>query len=223
MDPATYAFLVAYKWWLEQDVYYLGLLQGAPNALDNRLLDQILRSYGANLSVPSDHRNRFVEFIQVIQQDEQIGITERARIIIEELNAFELNSVSAATKVNWFVWPNGWTMFDKRACISVIGHAQGNPAPRMLEFYNSLSNRGISELFGAIRDVLVPYGFHPLLAERTVDKFLWLGQPLAHPGEQIARHEAFRDALPTELSENVTLVGEQISVLLADSALMHHQ
>jgi hypothetical protein len=226
MDPATYAFLAANKWWLEHDAYFLGVLCGQPGALNPANLEDILRTYGAARSMPLDQRADYINLIANSQQAENMALVGRADLIAATLGNLERPAVSAFTKVSWFIWPAGWTMFDSHASHAVLGHANGAVIPRMLLFYAALEERGWGDLILGVRAVLNRSGFDERLAERTVDKYLWLTHALHNldPNDQRdpqGRHEAFRNALPQELVGRIAAVNAAVTPLLQNSNLLH--
>lgn len=217
MDPATSAFLVAYKWWLEQDVYFLSVLNGQPGNLNCETLRLIVNKYGASRSMKLKERNQYVTLISQINQ---AGMVSRAQQIADALANHDPPAVSAVTKVQWFIRPRGWTMYDKQASDAVLGPGNQPATVRMLAFYRSLHDRGWEKLLRKIRKILRMNGFDPLLAERTVDKFLWL-TPVDPGAEQQARHTAFLQALPAELVERINCTSAQIKIILDQSAIRH--
>lgn len=226
MDPATYAFLVAYKWWLEHDAYFLGVLHGQPGVLNPANLHDILRTYGAARSMPLDQRADYINLIANFQQAQNMALVGRADMIAATLGNRERPAVSAFTKVSWFIWPTGWTMFDSYASQAVLGHDNGAVMPRMCRFYAALAERGWGDLILGIRVILNENGFDERLAERTVDKYLWLTHALHNPNpndhrDPQGRHEAFRKALPQELIVRIAAVEAGVAPLLQNSNLLH--
>lgn len=221
MDPVTYAFLAAYKWWLEHDAYFLGVLYGQPGVLDSARLEDVLRTYGAARSIPLDERPDYINLIANSQQAENMALVERANLIAAALGNLERPAVSAFTKVSWFIWPAGWTMFDSHASQAVLGHASGAVIPRMRRFYAALAARGWGDLILSARAVLNQNGFDERLAERMIDKYLWLQTPRADAAVQQARHEAFRNALPQDLIDRIAAVEAGVAPLLQNANLLH--
>lgn len=238
---ARYAFALAYQWWLNCDAYFVAGLQNNTK-LDGTWIREIGSYYGVNRTVPTDKEGAFSKFILQSGQSSDMEIDKRAVHLTHSLQQAELLAhkgengrkqdsripASAATKVSWFVWPQGWTMYDSYAARGVLGTRGSVGTARMERFYAALAHRGWKKLLFSVRGEIPPQ-FSQLLAERTLDKHvLLLGLADGMDGQQnMERVErqmnAFLGALSPELGDLVWSTGCIISKLLRAAKLGHHE
>ncbi|GEO01873.1 hypothetical protein NSE01_37050 [Novosphingobium sediminis] len=75
------------------------------------------------------------------------------------------SAYSAATKLAWFINPDGWTMFDKFAGI-------GLGASDIRSFYRELDGLGFAGEAQKLNACIATHGFTGIYGERIIDKFL---------------------------------------------------
>lgn len=113
-------------------------------------------------------------------------------------------------------------MYDSYAAKALIGTSSETGLSRMEKFYAALAMRGWNELLGEIRLALRPFALDPRLAERTIDKFLFLhGMEEAALDPALAMIDGFVDALPAELRDDVIRAGEATGDALSSVRLLH--
>lgn len=223
IDGTHYPFALAYQWWLICDAYFANA--DLSSELDERWLREIGKPYLVNRTIPNGKEAAFVSMIKSSGQSAEMDLEQRAaRLSLALSRNFDRQKVpaSAASKVSWFVWPQGWTMYDSYAAKALIGNPSATGLARMELFYAALAMRGWIDLLGEMRLALRPFAFDPRLAERTIDKFLFL-----HGMEEVALEPAlamidgFVDALPAALRDDVVRAGEATGEELLSIRLLH--
>lgn len=193
--------------------------------LDERWLREIAKPYLVNRTITNGKEAAFVRMIKFSSQSGEMDIEQRAaRLSLALSRNFEGQKVpaSAASKVSWFAWPKGWTMYDRFAAKALIGSPSVFGLARMEMFYAALAMRGWNDLLGKIRLALRPFAFDSRLAERTIDKFLFLhGMEEAALEPALARIDGFVNALPAELRDDVIRAGEASGDELSAVKLLH--
>ena len=223
IDGAHYPFALAYQWWLTCDAYFTNA--DLSSDLDERWLREIGKPYLVNRTIPIGREAAFVSIIKSSGQSAEMDLEQRAaRLSLALSRNFggEKVPASAASKVSWFVWPQGWTMYDSYAAKALIGNPSATGVARMEMFYAALAMRGWNDLLGEMRRALRPFAFDPRIAERTIDKFLFLhGIDEAALEPALAMIDGFVDALPAELRDDVVRAGEATGEKLSSVRLIH--
>jgi hypothetical protein len=222
MEPHHYAFVLAYKCWLECDAHYHASLRGNASALDADWLRHIGRIYLFNRNVAEGAEAPLIDAVVHAGQGNDMNIEERAARLSNSLRRRGVTSASAASKLSWFIWPSGWTMYDRLAREAVIG-VRTEPALEKFErFYVALAMRGWNDLLSQVRQCIREGHMETMLAERTIDKFLMLNSYSESAREQlVAALNNFLKALPGDLRDTIVHVDEQISTILVASQLLH--
>jgi hypothetical protein len=222
MEPDYYAFLLAYKCWLECDAHYLASLRGNPQALDDVWLRDIARTYLVNRTIPKGQEAPVKNTIVFSGQGNDMSLRERAARLSVKLTKEGITAASAVSKISWFIWPSGWTMYDRFARLAVIGPRPGKTVDLFDSFYVALAMRGWDDLLKAVRVELRAGGMKPLLAERTIDKHLMLTAMGPDQRQRIgAALDNFMKELPQTLQDSLHSVSEQLAPILQASPLLH--
>lgn len=119
--------------------------------------------------------------------------------------------VSAATKLMWFLRPEGWTMFD-RVAAEAMGFWEGRVPDRARSYYRALHERGFAEFTGEANRILRRNGLGALHGERVVDRFLvlsaveprWISRVTGRTGDFLA-------AQPDETAQRYRRVADEIA------------
>ena len=223
IDGTHYPFALAYQWWLICDSHFANA--DLSTNLDERWLREIGKPYLVNRTIPNGREAAFVGMIKSSGQSAEMDLEQRAaRLSLALSRNFDCQKLpaSAASKVSWFVWPQGWTMYDSYAAKALIGNPSATGLARMEMFYAALAMRGWNDLLREMRLALRPFAFDPRLAERTIDKFLFLhGMEEAALEPALAMIDGFVDALPAELRDDVVRAGEATGEELLSIRLLH--
>jgi len=259
------AFIDAYRWWLTCDcsfhqtadggagvdrhfvrsvgaVYAVNRTIPAKHDLDPENPYQKGKNRGQPRKVrdPSDpHAAALAAAVASfdIRQGETLGDRAKrlARLIDENAAAGKINAspISAMTKLLWFAKPDGWTMFDQYAALAVMAEHASSTA-FMKNFYTVLDRRGFTRLVDNVRGAL-RHPFHPLLAERVIDKFLFIhGVRYSRAGKATADQDSafessrmemallngFVNALPSDLRQQAIDQSFAIAETVSLSALL---
>ncbi len=223
VDGTHYPFALAYQWWLTCDAYFTNA--DLSSDLDERWLREIGKPYLVNRTIPNGREDTFIRMVKSSGQSAEMDLEQRAaRLSLALSRNFDRQKVpaSAASKVSWFAWPQGWTMYDSYAAKALIGKPTATGLARMEMFYAALAMRGWKDLLGGTRLALRPFAFDPRLAERTIDKFLFLhGMDEAALEPALAMIDGFVHALPAELRDDVIRAGEATGEELSSVKLLH--
>ncbi len=223
IDGTHYSFALAYQWWLMCDAYFANA--DLSSELDERWLREIGKPYLVNRTIPNGREAAFVSMIKSSGQSDEMDLEQRAaRLSLALSRNFDRQKVpaSAASKVSWFVWPQGWTMYDRYAANALIGNPTASGLARMEMFYAALAMRGWNDILGEMRLALRPFALDARLAERTIDKFLFLhGMDDAALEPALAMIDGFVDALPADLRADVVRAGEATGEKLSSVRLLH--
>lgn len=221
---SDYAFVLAYKAWLESDAHYWRSLGGKQEVLEKWWLRKIGQVYLVNRTIPGGDEQPIIDAVTKTGQDNDMPLEERAARISGWLGANGQTAASAVSKISWFIWPAGWTMFDRLAARAVIGGYQGSSLAKFERFYAALAMRGWADVLASLRAILNSHGMQPLLAERTVDKYLMLTGMDKEQAESLIRSlESFLAELPAEFSEQLRDVSKRISAVLAPGDLLNRK
>lgn len=219
---ADNAFTLAYKSWLETDANFWCDIGGNPSALNKEKLREIGRVFLVNRTIPKNDEARIIGVITSSGQADDIPIERRAAQISRVLEASGSNAASAVSKISWFIWPSGWTMYDRLAARAVIGNPQANALTKFERFYATLALRGWDDILAKVRQSLSNHGFRPLLAERTVDKFLMLsGMDDKDRAQTAVRLAVFRAEFPDDMSARLINTGNEIAQILQPGTLLN--
>ena len=217
IDGSHYALSLAYQWWLRCDAHF-AKAELSKN-LDGHWVRAIGEPYIVNRTIGGGQEQAVADLVLHSGQGDEMDIEERAaRLSLAlEKRAFAGNApASAASKISWFVWPRNWTMYDSYAAKAVVGSPKETGLQRMERFYAALAMRGWRDALKDTRLVLADYGLEPLLAERAIDKFLFLHGAKAERGDKYtAPVDSFIGALPSDLSDRIVRAGEAIGEILA--------
>jgi hypothetical protein len=223
IDSTHHPFALAYQWWLMCDAYFVNA--GLSKHLNEKWVREIGGRYLVNRTVPNGQERQFMSIVLGCGQGNEMQIEERAArlsLALSRQSTFKKSPASAASKVSWFVWPQGWTMYDRYAAKAVVGSPAETGTARMELFFAALAMRGWDDILSRTRDVLRDYSFSPLLAERAIDKYLFLqGMSEAECETTVATTDGFVAALPHNLRDEVTRAGEAVGEVLGASGLLH--
>lgn len=224
---AHYSFALAYQWWLNCDSYYVAELAGR-QALNAGWVRDIGETYLVNRTIAKGAEDVFAQLILHSGQGSDMAISERAiRLSLALERHADLKAdtpASAASKVSWFVWPRGWTMYDRFAAKAVVGTPAESGLAKMERFYAALAMRGWDDALRQLRNVMSEFGCPALLAERTLDKYLFLeGSGAAEGGTAIRRIDGFLNALPGDHRDTINRAGEAVASILEPSRLLHRE
>lgn len=222
---AHYAFALAYQWWLSCDAHYVAELAGK-QALDAGWVRDIGDTYLVNRTILTGAETAFAKLILQSGQGNDMAICERAArlsLALERRDDLKANApASAASKVSWFVWPRGWTMYDRYAAKAVVGTPGESGVAKMERFYAALAMRGWDDVLRQLRGVMSEFGWPTLLAERAVDKYLFLeGSGVTSGAPAIRRIDGFLNALPGDVRDLVNQAGDAVGSILEPSHLLH--
>ena len=194
---APIALQSAYQWWLAYDAHFSAALNKKPRDLNADWVREIARPYGFARTLGGDRYAQLAGQVAKFDIKPGMSMCERAEHIVQKLGDWENGlPLSAASKLSWFTWPSGWTMFDTFACATV--RPVGKPGPeRFKDFYRRLDSAGFAKTADEIRHHL-PSCANPLLAERVIDSFL-VHANAADLDRRIAARDNFVSALPEGL------------------------
>lgn len=112
-------------------------------------------------------------------------------------------------------------MFDRLTCDAVLGANQGPAMKKFQKFYEELDSRGWSTLLCCIREILSKHNYEPLLAERTIDKFLMLSGTPHYKFLIICNDlDDFKNTLNKSHNIDFDIVNNDISECLKRSSLI---
>ena len=246
------AFVEACRWWLWCDAGFVRE-QSPPNTLDRHMVRRICNMYQVSRTIPLEmmpdaegrqRRNgeirqvpvpgdpRAVLFgckIAAFAKQEHDGLHKTAQELSKVIKTIAKDNggrqpISAATKVLWFLRPRGWTMFDRWAALGVLGR-HANNLKCMEDFYKTLEDRGFDACLQSLREELQGSPFGAQLAERVIDKYLFLvgfsrkgaEQPSDADSElsggiAASRYQdGFLQALPSELRAQITATAGKLN------------
>lgn len=272
-DFAQLAVLDAYKWWIVHDFGFLqltGVLDAdgkrteRTGKLTGDTLRTIARAYSVNRNVPlGDDQglaNKLAGDLNNIPENHlSLSLAQRAKALCTwvAVNPLEYRKrgsgeaqskmvASAASKLTWFMAPEGWTIFDKFVGAAVLGKP-GSGVQQMRSFYKSIADTW-DEAAAQLAHASAAHGFSPLLGARIADKFLFLnGLGMMHlpegrktetvdkdagEEEQLTRASvvtarsalnSFAAALPENLRQNLGSLGEAVGPTLKKAGWVYSQ
>ncbi|MCD7061122.1 hypothetical protein [Pelagibacterium xiamenense] len=230
---ADYAFALAYQWWLNCDAYFANALRSG-KVLNGDWVRKIGFVYLVNRSIRKNREDSFASCIRESGQINGMPLPERAKLLSCALTKWVgeerrhpnaqgriVFPLSAASKISWFVWPCGWTMYDGLASQAVLGAKTATDSvDRMESFYSTLSKNGWNEVLRDVRLDIAECNMDERLAERTLDKHLFLlGLPMDRRTEQEQQLEAFLSALPKQAQDEARCIGRKVGVHLRSARL----
>lgn len=228
---ADYAFPLAYQWWLYVDFGYLQTINGKAFKLDGPLVREIAESYdvgrtigGATKADADLAAGALAGMIRTSGAGDGMTLIERAARSAHALERkgtdLSRSPISAITKISWFVWPDGWTMFDSLTSKAVLGRSSSQVS-HMERFYAALQVRGWLDVLRRVRErIRAP--FDRRMAERVLDKYLFLsGLESARRKRTVASIDGFVAALPADLRDSVQEQCEAISDCMGGDCLLH--
>ena len=190
---------------------------------------------------PSDpHALAFSIMINELKYEEDASLSQRgkalAKALVEHRSAIAGTPASAASKVNWFLRPEGWTMFDRFVSIAVLGSHQSSVAG-MEQFFDALDRRDFAKKLAEVREAIAS-PFPKILAERVIDKYLFL-MGLRYSQRTLFKEDAdeesegandrmslvllngFVSALPSPLVDQVCQQADKLAQTVCLSSLLH--
>ncbi len=195
---AVLAVVDAYKWWLNSDFRLLqltGILDhrgertsSSVGKFDTTVMRQIARSYTVSRNIPSRDKDAQADnLVEILNESARELVLkpfkDRASAlaclirsnpvtVIVKGKTQQRQLASAYSKLTWFLQPDDWTIFDRYVGLAVCGGGAGG-IDQMESFYAKLST-GWEETKSALAFASAVNGFHPLLGNRIIDKWLFL-------------------------------------------------
>lgn len=245
------AYVEACRWWIWCDAGFVSELKGN-GKLDRHLVRRICNVYQVSRTIrvqkvphPEGQTRRngkikqvlvdgdpyaqfFADKLNGFADDMPAGLLATAeklsKTISEIAQTIGTQPISASTKVLWFLQPDGWTMFDRWAATGVLGEHK-NTTECMESFYVALARRGFEERLQNLKKALQGACFGERLAERVIDKYLFLvglsleqNKQAAKAGEElpgdvadVKAQEGFLLALPDDLRKSIVEVASKLA------------
>ncbi|CAN1575845.1 hypothetical protein MCELHM10_03841 [Paracoccaceae bacterium] len=204
---AVYWAVVGYsRWWLSTDAPFLKRIVRNGGRLDVATASKIMTNYNVARGFENKGSAAFSQAIQCANDRASgwpLGLQERytfCRSLAEEWQAIKAtrhHQISAATKVMWFLRPQGWTMFDSYA-------AKGMGVSSAEKFYAALGTNGFSAAVDQLGAVIAQSEWPSLPANKVIDFYLMQRGNFGGT-DQIMDATVYLDALPTTARD--TLVG----------------
>lgn len=264
--PEKLAFMDAWRWWLTCDhafwseaqnqrcvdvafVRAVGQLYRVNRNIRVATLDHPTKIFtkgkregqAKQVRDPADpHALAFSIMINGLKYKEDANLSQRgkalAKALVEHRSAIAGTPASAASKVNWFLRPEGWTMFDRFVSIAVLGSHQSSVAG-MEQFFDALDRRNFAKKLAEVRQA-ISSPFPKILAERVIDKYLFL-MGLRYSQRMLIEEDAdeegegtndrmslvllngFVSALPSPLVDQVRQQAEKLAQTVCLSSLVH--
>ncbi|MPS68670.1 hypothetical protein ACLIMP_17460 [Novosphingobium aerophilum] len=266
--PEKLAFVDAWRWWLTCDHAFWSEAQkrkcvdvafvravGQPYRVNRNIrvakLDHPTQIFtkgkregqAKQVRDPTDpHALAFSKMINELNYEENASLSQRGKALAEALaenhSAIAGTPASAASKVNWFLRPKGWTMFDRFVSIAVLGSHQSSVAG-MAQFFDALDKRDFAKKLAEVRQAIAS-PFPEILAERVIDKYLFLmglrySQRKSFEEEEGADDESegtndrmslvllngFVSSLPSPLVDQVRQQADKLGQTVCLSSLLH--
>jgi hypothetical protein len=228
-EGAANAFGWAYQWWLAQDYHFMANLAGKPGLLNDDWLRAIGRPYGVSRTLRASEGSSapagelFRQLIERSGQGNGMALIERAARIYHAVEArnhgLSMLPLSFLSKASWFIWPEGWTMFDSYASTAVLGRSTTG-IEGFKQFYVALDVRGWSAALAAVRTA-IGTPFDRRMAERVLDAYLvFEGCDTDAQKWRVAQFDSFRLALPGDLRDAIDVQSERIAEVLDDGVLL---
>lgn len=226
-----WAVVEHYRTWLAFDGIERLRISREKNAIDAKSVRRIAIEYRINRGILAtknnkgnkivgrdDHAQAIAEHLnQVVARDWPDSLTARAQKCIEIAEWARENEhtsgvlVSAATKLMWFLCPDGWTLFDRFAAKAVAAKGR-NPSDQARDFFKILGERGFVESAGQINSILESSTLTSLSGERVIDKFLMLsGADKTWTERVINVCEPFTQLLPGATKIELEKLAQRIS------------
>ena len=168
------ALLIRHRWWTYLDAPESKLLQLNNNRFTANAVMRISKAYGVRrgLKLPGDSaKEKLAELLSDELREFPGGMQERADRLGEIAAAIDDythgSQISAVSKFAWFLWPDGWTMYDSRArkALRARDHTHFYRKLEDLDFYGTVSR---------LDELLKVHGLMALSAGRVVDTYLLL-------------------------------------------------
>ena len=127
------------------------------------------------------------------------------------IEATRKHQISAATKIMWFLRPDGWTMFDSYAAkgmgVSSAGH-----------FYAALDSNGFSTAVDQLGAVIAQSEWMSLPANKVIDFYLMQRGKLGGTDE-ITDATVYLDALPTTARDTLVCLANTAQAQMGNDFL----
>ena len=192
------------RWWLSTDAPFLKRIVRNGGSLDVETASKIMTNYNVARGFENKGTAAFSLAIQCAN-DRALGwpsgLQDRytfCRSLADEWQAIKAtrhHQISAATKVMWFLRPQGWTMFDSYA-------AKGMGASSAEQFYTALEMNGFSAAVDQLGSVIANSEWPSLPANKIIDFFLMQRGNFGGT-DQIRDATVYLDALPATARETL--------------------
>jgi len=175
IDKKTLATLAVYEHhhhWLANDGHYFLTVNENGNILDVNIAHKIAKDYSVIRNIGGvTELEKLISKIN--NSDWPDGLSDRFQICqniaieFRDIPGRVHAPISGVTKLIWFCRPKGWTMYDKYACIGLLGKKR-----EAKYFYKTLEENKFQEKAQKLTEICIKYGFPYLWGERIIDKFL---------------------------------------------------
>lgn len=214
-DNQVYWATLAYaRWWLMIDGLLLKKVRR--DGMTPKTLRAILINYDVNRAVSDANALRFIDHVhaaQAIWPDNLLGRSQVCAGLARDARALGLTTkehASAATKVMWFLQPDGWTLFDSYAATGIGISKALTGVDRMLAFYSRLDELGFCD-FAQVMQRGVDRSLLPeLSAARILDSMLMACGGRGDGAEALQETRDFVDLLPQHTASGLIAIAESL-------------
>lgn len=212
-DNQVYWATLAYaRWWLMIDGLLLKKVRR--DGLTPKTLRAILINYDVNRAVSDANALRFIEGVHAAQAtwpDNLLGRSQVCAGLARDAKALGLTTkehASAATKVMWFLRPDGWTLFDSYAATGVGISKALIGVDRMLAFYSRLDELGFCDVAKAMQREVDRSLLPDISAARILDSMLMASGGRGADAEALQETQDFVDLFPVSTASGLISLAE---------------
>lgn len=195
-SPSELALIGYYRFWLMNDHHLVRLV--GQTGLNAASTGRIANVYSFSRSIPKGTTEGLVKKIKRVAANWPNNMATQAKKCIKV--GHDTNVYSGASKLMWFLKPDGWTPYDSFAA-KTLRCGNGSSADKMEKFYArfeqfALKTKGLAPLVAKVEP--------RLHAERVLDQFLVL-HGMAQPdfAKRSGELESFVDALPKDFARSL--------------------
>ncbi|MFC5373813.1 hypothetical protein ACFPIF_14700 [Brevundimonas faecalis] len=212
--PVYWATLGYARWWLMIDGLLLKKVRR--DGLTPKTLRAILINYDVNRAVSDANALRFIDHVHAANAtwpDDLLGRSQVCAGFARDAKALGLTTkehASAATKVMWFLQPNGWTLFDSYAATGAGISKALTGVDRMLAFYERLDERGFCDVAEVMQREVERSVLPDISAARILDSMLMASGGRGNESEALRETQDFVDLLATSTAGGLIGLAESL-------------
>jgi hypothetical protein len=211
IKPMFIALCECLRWWHAFDAAQCYLIE--THGMDGIDVRRIAIQYGFIRNLKTGGDCDLVERLRSVADLSAQNLQQRAEQLAEVIQQYQAThdahhrAFSGATKLFWFLNPEGWTPYDKLASAGL--GIKGTSSSRMINFYKSLDELAFLQKADEISQILREHELDYLRGERVYDKILMMrGAPNANM-QTVAL--AYANALPSHYQEQLINVGQELT------------